>query len=304
MIFENLGEMIGRTPIVALSRLCRELPGRVLAKVEFMNPGGSVKDRAALSMLKQAESLGQLPPGATVIEPTSGNTGIALAMLCAARELRCVIVMPDSMSRERRQLMEAYGAEVLLTPGHLGMAGAVEAARELARRTPGSFLPDQFRNPANPEAHYLGTGPEIWADTGGNADIFVAGVGSGGTLTGAGRYLREKNPNIRIFAAEPANSPLLSQGRHGPHGIQGIGANFLPDALDVTLIDGVIPVSDEQAIETARLLAKKEGLLAGISSGAAVYAAMVLARREENAGKTVVTILPDTGQRYLGAGLF
>lgn len=304
MRFQNPEDLIGHTPMIRLNRLDPGLNACIWAKAELYNPGGSVKDRVARSMLDRAEAEGLLFPGATVIEPTSGNTGIALAMLCALRGYRCVIIMPDSMSRERQLLIEAYGAQVLLTPGDRGMAGAVEAAEALARRTPGSFIPNQFQNPANPAAHYAATGPEIWSDTGGNVDIFVSGIGTGGTLTGAGRFLREKNPGIRIVGVEPAASPLLSNGWAGVHSIQGIGANFLPPVLDATLMDEIIPVADTQAADTARLLARREGVLAGISSGAAVYAALTLARRQENAGCSIAVILSDTGRNYLTSGLF
>ena len=302
MFYEKFSDTIGHTPMVPLTRLASGL--RILAKLEFCNPGGSAKDRIARAMLDRAESEGILHPGATVIEPTSGNTGIALAMLCAQRGYRCVIVMPDSMSRERQFLIEAYGGEVILTPGALGMAGAMQEAENLVQKIPNSFVPNQFQNPANPTAHYATTGPEIWTDTGGAVDILVAGIGTGGTITGTGRYLKERSPNIRIVGVEPAASPLLSAGYAGKHEIQGIGANFVPDTLDLSVIDEIVAVTDAQALDTARLLARRAGILAGISSGAAVSAALVLARRSENAGKTIVTILPDTGERYSSTSVF
>ena len=302
MFYEKFSDTIGHTPMVPLTRLASGL--RILAKLEFCNPGGSAKDRIARAMLDQAEAEGKLLSGATVIEPTSGNTGIALAMLCAQRGYRCVIVMPDSMSRERQFLIEAYGGEVILTPGALGMAGAMQEAENLVQKIPNSFVPNQFQNPANPTAHYATTGPEIWTDTGGAVDILVAGIGTGGTITGTGRYLKERSPNIRIVGVEPAASPLLSAGYAGKHEIQGIGANFVPDTLDLSVIDEIVAVTDAQALDTARLLARRAGILAGISSGAAVSAALVLARRSENAGKTIVTILPDTGERYSSTSVF
>ena len=305
-IYTSLWELVGKTPLLQANNLQKSenLTCRLLLKLEGCNPGGSIKDRAALSMIQAAEEAGHLQPGAVIIEPTSGNTGIGLAWVARSRGYRAVIVMPDSMSPERRQLMESYGAKVVLTPGKLGMAGAVAEAQRLAKETLGSFIPDQFGNPANPLAHYRTTGPEIWEDSNGQVDILVAGVGTGGTITGTGRYLREKNPGIFIAAAEPADSPLLSQGKTGPHGLQGIGPNFLPEILDTKIYDQVIPVTQTQAESTARLLAKEEGVLAGISSGAALYAALTLGKRPENAGKTIVVILPDSGERYLSTGLF
>ena len=305
-IYTSLWELVGKTPMLQAKKLeeSESLACRLLLKLEGFNPGGSIKDRAALSMIQAAEEAGRLRPGAVIIEPTSGNTGIGLAWVARSRGYRAVIVMPDSMSPDRRQLMESYGAKVVLTPGKLGMAGAVAEARRLAAETPGSFLPDQFANPANPMAHYRTTGPEIWADTDGQVDILAAGVGTGGTITGAGRFLREKNPGILIAAAEPADSPLLSRGKTGPHGLQGIGPNFLPEILDTQIYDRVIPVSQNQAEDAARLLAREEGVLAGISSGAVLYAALTLGKLPENAGKTVVAILPDSGERYLSTGLF
>ena len=305
-LYPRAEDLVGRTPLLELGRLarCQGLKARVLAKLECFNPAGSVKDRAALAMVEDAERRGLLAPGGTVIEPTSGNTGIGLAWVAAVRGYRAIIVMPDSMSVERRQLMAAYGAQVVLTPGALGMQGAVDRARELAASIPGSFVPDQFANPANPQAHFDTTGPELWEDTGGRLDAFVAGVGTGGTITGVGRYLKGRDPGVRVIAVEPADSPLLSQGRTGPHGLQGIGPNFLPAALDTGVLDEVIPVTQEQACRAARLLRAREGLLAGISSGAALWAAMDLARRPEYAGRTIAVLLPDSGERYLSTGLF
>ena len=305
-LYPRAEDLVGRTPLLELGRLarCQGLRARVLAKLEFFNPAGSVKDRAALAMVEDAERRGLLAPGGTVIEPTSGNTGIGLAWVAAVRGYRAIIVMPDSMSVERRQLMAAYGAQVVLTPGALGMQGAVDRARELAASIPGSFVPDQFANPANPQAHFDTTGPELWADTGGRLDAFVAGVGTGGTITGVGRYLKGRDPGVRVIAVEPADSPLLSQGRTGPHGLQGIGPNFLPGTLDAALPDEIIPVTERDAYAAARLLRSREGLLAGISSGAALWAAMSLARRETWAGKTIVVLLPDGGERYLSTPLF
>ena len=305
-IYTSVDQLIGRTPLLELARLERQegLGARVLAKLEYLNPAGSVKDRVARAMLDDAEQRGIRKPGATVIEPTSGNTGIGLASVAAARGYQVVIVMPDTMSLERRQLMKAYGARLVLTPGAQGMAGAIQKAEELAAETPGSFIPGQFDNPANPAAHRAATGPEIWEDTDGEIDIFVAGVGTGGTITGVGGYLKEKDPAIRVVAVEPATSPLLSQGRSGPHGIQGIGANFVPGALDTGVYDEVIPVEDQDAYAAGRLLGRTEGVLAGISSGAALWAAIQLAKRPENKGRTIVVLLPDTGDRYLSTEMF
>ena len=305
-LYTSLAECVGNTPLLQANNLQKSenLTCRLLLKLEGFNPGGSCKDRAALSMIQAAEEAGLLQPGAVIIEPTSGNTGIGLAWVARSRGYRAVIVMPDSMSPERRQLMESYGAKVVLTPGRLGMSGAVAEAQRLAKETPGSFIPDQFGNPANPLAHYRTTGPEIWKDSDGQVDILVAGVGTGGTITGTGRFLREKNPHIFIAAAEPADSPLLSQGKTGPHGLQGMGPNFLPGILDTKIYDRVIPVTQIQAEDTARLLAREEGVLAGISSGAALYAALSLGKLPENAEKTMVVILPDSGERYLSMGLF
>ncbi len=305
-IYTSVDQLIGRTPLLELARLERQegLEARILAKLEYLNPAGSVKDRVAKAMLDDAEQRGILKPGATVIEPTSGNTGIGLASVAAARGYQVVIVMPDTMSLERRQLMKAYGARLVLTPGAQGMAGAIQKAEELAAETPGSFIPGQFDNPANPAAHRAATGPEIWEDTDGEIDIFVAGVGTGGTITGVGGYLKEKDPAIRVVAVEPAASPLLSQGRSGPHGIQGIGANFVPGVLDTGVYDEIIPVEDQDAYAAGRLLGRTEGVLAGISSGAALWAAIQLAKRPENKGRTIVVLLPDTGDRYLSTEMF
>ncbi len=299
-------QLVGHTPLLELKRLAagEHFAARLLAKLEFFNPAGSVKDRAALAMVQDAERRGLLSPGGTIIEPTSGNTGIGLAWVAAVRGYKAVIVMPDTMSVERRQLMAAYGAQVVLTPGALGMQGAVDRARALAQEIPGSFIPDQFNNHANPQAHREATGPEIWEDAGGQVDVFVAGVGTGGTITGAGGYLKQKNPSLRVVAVEPAASPLLSQGRTGPHGLQGIGPNFLPGALDAAIPDEIIPITEHDAYAAARLLRSREGLLVGISSGAALWAAMVLARREACEGKTIVVLLPDGGERYLSTPLF
>ena len=299
-------DLIGRTPLVSLSRLCSShgLSARIAAKLEFFNPAGSVKDRAALFMIEAAEAEGKLRPGSVIIEPTSGNTGIGLALVGALRGYRCIIVMPDSMSIERQKLMRAYGAEVELTPGAEGMAGAIARAEVLAREIPGAFIPDQFANPANARAHYETTGPEIWEDTDGCVDIFIAGVGTGGTLSGTGRYLKEQNPGVRILAVEPAGSPLLSGGKAGSHGLQGIGANFIPELLDRTVYDEVLPITEAEAYAAARKLCREEGILAGISSGAALAAAMQVAGRAENAGKSIVVLLPDTGMRYLSTDLF
>ena len=304
MIHTSIDTLIGRTPLLELGGIMKEydLPARLLAKLEFMNPGGSAKDRVALAMLNDAEKRGLLPPGGTVIEPTSGNTGIGLALVAATRGYKAIIVMPDTMSIERQKLMTAYGAQVVLTPGALGMQGSIEKAKELNRQIPGSFIPDQFSNPANPQAHFDTTGPEIWADTQGQVDAFVAGVGTGGTVTGVGRYLKEQNPHITVVAAEPADSPLLSRGISGPHGIQGIGANFVPEALDTTVYDRILPIALEDACAAARLVGKTDGILVGISSGAALHAAIETAKAMP--GKTVVVLLPDTGQRYLSTNLF
>ena len=305
-IYSSAQQLVGKTPILHLQNIQKEkaLAARLLVKLELFNPGGSVKDRVALAMIRDAEKRGLLTPGGTIIEPTSGNTGIGLAAMAAIQGYRAIIVMPDSMSVERQLLMQAYGAQVVLTPGQLGMTGAIEKAKELAQEIPGSFIPDQFCNPANAEAHFHTTGPEIWQDTDGNIDIFVAGVGTGGTVTGVGSYLKSQNPYVQIVAVEPAGSPLLSGGKAGPHGLQGIGANFIPDVLDQRVINSVITVTEEEAYAAAQLLGKREGILAGISSGAALHAAISLAQKPENAGKTIVALLPDTGDRYLSTALF
>lgn len=305
-IYRSAEALIGRTPLMEAAQLAKEegLKARLLVKLEGFNPGGSAKDRVGLAMIDDAERRGILKPGSVIIEPTSGNTGIGLAVVAAARGYRAIIVMPDSMSMERRMLMKAYGAELVLTPGSEGMKGAIARAEELAREIPDSFIPGQFDNPANPQAHYDATGPEIWADTDGEVDIFVAGVGTGGTVTGVGRYLKEKKPDVEIVAVEPAASPLLTQGIAGPHGIQGIGANFVPSVLDRKVIDEIIPVSDKDAMTAGRMMGRREGVLIGISSGACLYAAMELAKREENAGKTIVALMPDCGDRYLSTALY
>ncbi len=305
-IYTSAAGLIGRTPLLELTNLEKKygLKARILAKLEYLNPAGSVKDRIALAMIEDAEKKGLLTPQSVIIEPTSGNTGIGLASVAAARGYRIIIVMPDSMSVERRQLMKAYGAELVLTPGAQGMKGAIAKADELAAEIPHSFIPGQFVNSANPEAHYTTTGPEIWEDTDGTVDAFVAGVGTGGTITGIGRYLREKNPAVRIVAVEPKTSAVLSTGVAGKHGIQGIGAGFVPAVLDTGVYDEIIPVADEDAFATGRLVGKNEGVLVGISSGAAVWAALQLAQRPEMAGKTIVVLLPDTGDRYLSGPMF
>ena len=305
-IYTSVDQLIGRTPLLELTRIEQEenLPARILAKLECLNPAGSVKDRAAKAMIDDAEARGLLRPGAIIIEPTSGNTGIGLASVAATRGYRVIIVMPETMSIERRQLMGAYGAELVLTEGDKGMAGAIARAEELAREIPGSFLPGQFDNPANSAAHRSSTGPEIWEDTGGAVDIFVAGVGTGGTITGVEQYLKERNPAVRIAAVEPEGSPILSGGRPGPHQLQGIGAGFLPKVLDTSIYDEIISVSDEDAFAAGRQMGRSEGILVGISSGAALWAAIQLARRAENQGKTIVTLLPDSGDRYLSTPLF
>lgn len=305
-IYKNIEELIGKTPLLELTHLeeIHNLDARVLAKVEFLNPGGSAKDRVAKKMVEDAEAKGILKAGATIIEPTSGNTGIGLAVMAAARGYRAIIVMPDSMSMERRLLMSAFGAELVLTEGAKGMAGAIAKAEELVKEIPGAFIPGQFDNPANPQAHYESTGPEIYEDTDGKVDIFVAGIGTGGTITGVGRYLREKNPDVQIIGVEPASSPLLTEGRAGSHGLQGIGANFVPSILDTKLYNEIIPVKEEEAYAAGRAVAQKEGLLVGISSGAAIHAALEVAKRPENKGKNIVVLLPDTGDRYLSTPMF
>ena len=305
-IYTSVEQLIGRTPLLELTRLEEKLglKARVLAKLEYLNPAGSVKDRVARAMIDQAEKKGKLGPGSVIIEPTSGNTGIGLGAVAAARGYRLIIVMPDTMSMERRQLMKAYGAELVLTEGDKGMKGAIEKAGELAAGIPHSFVAGQFVNPANPEAHRLTTGPEIYEDTDGAVDIFVAGVGTGGTITGTGEYLKGKKPSVKVAAVEPKGSPVLSGGSGGNHGLQGIGAGFVPDVLNTKIYDEVITVSDEDAFATVRMMARSEGVLVGISSGAAAWAALELAKREENEGKMIVALLPDTGDRYLSAGLF
>ena len=305
-IYTSADQLIGRTPLLELTNIekAEHLEATILAKLEYLNPAGSVKDRIAKGIIDEAEKSGALKPGATLIEPTSGNTGIGLASVAAARGYKLIIVMPDTMSVERRQLIKAYGAELVLSEGAKGMAGAVEKARELAAQIPGSFIPGQFTNPANPKTHFETTGPEIYEDTDGKVDIFVAGVGTGGTVTGVGEYLKSKNPRTKIVAVEPAGSPLLSQGKAGPHKIQGIGANFVPQVLNTRVYDEVIPVADADAFTAGRLVGHKEGVLVGISSGAALWAAMTLAKRPENKGKTIVVLFPDTGDRYLSTPLF
>ena len=305
-VYTSITQLIGGTPLVELKNYEAEnkLEATILAKLEYFNPAGSVKDRIAKAMLDDAEAKGLLKPGATIIEPTSGNTGIGLASVAAARGYKIILTMPETMSVERRNLLKAYGAELVLTDGAKGMKGAIEKANELAAATPGSFIPGQFVNPANPAVHRATTGPEIWADTDGKVDIFVAGVGTGGTLTGVGEYLKAQNPNVKIVAVEPAGSPVLCKGVAGPHKIQGIGAGFVPDTLNTKIYDEIIPVENDDAFKTGRAIARKEGVLIGISSGAAVYAATVLAQRPENKGKTIVALLPDTGDRYLSTPLF
>lgn len=303
IVTNSILDSIGNTPLVRINRSA-EGDVRLLAKLESFNPMGSVKDRVAWAMITDAERHSLLKPGATVIEPTSGNTGIGLAFVCAVRGYRLVLTMPETMSAERRRILQALGAEVILTPGDLGMKGAVEEARRLLAATPGAFMPNQFENPANPRIHEQTTGPEIWRDTDGEVDVLVAGIGTGGTITGTGRFLRSRNPNLQIIGVEPAGSPLLSEGKTGKHRIQGIGAGFIPAVLDQGLLDEVIAVSDADAAETARRLAREEGIFAGISSGAAVWAAFQVAKREENAGKTIVVVLPDTGERYLSTDLW
>lgn len=303
-IAQNLTELIGYTPLLQLNRVGAGLPARVVAKLESFNPAGSVKDRIGCAMIKDAEQQGLLEPGSVIVEPTSGNTGVALAFVAAARGYRLILTMPDTMSIERRKLLDAYGAELVLTPGAQGMPGAIRKAEELVARIPGAFMPQQFRNPANPAIHRQTTAEEIWADTDGLLDVVVAGVGTGGTVTGLGQVLKERRPLLQVVAVEPYDSPVLSGGAPGPHKLQGIGAGFVPEVLERDLIDEVFRVKNEEAFETSRLLAREEGLLVGISSGAAAFTALRVARREENEGKLVVAILPDTGERYLSTALF
>ena len=305
-IYMSADQLIGGTPLLELKHIeaAEDLKARVLVKLEYFNPAGSVKDRVARAMIDDAEARGLLKPGATIIEPTSGNTGIGLCMVAAARGYDIIIVMPETMSMERRQLMKAYGAKLVLTEGAKGMKGAIAKADELAKEIENSFVPAQFDNPANPKAHYEATGPEIWQDTDGKVDIFVAGVGTGGTVTGVGKYLKEQNPAVKVVAVEPADSPVLSKGQSGPHKIQGIGAGFVPKVLDTQVYDEIITVTNDDAFATGRTIGLKEGVLVGISSGAAAWAAIQLAKRPENAGKTIVALLPDTGDRYLSTPLF
>ena len=305
-IYSSADQLIGHTPLLELSHIEKEnnLQAKIVAKLEYFNPAGSVKDRIAKAMIDDAEASGKLKPGSVIIEPTSGNTGIGLASVAAARGYRIIIVMPETMSIERRQLMKAYGAELVLTEGAKGMKGAIARATELSQEIPNSFIPGQFVNPANPAAHKATTGPEIWEDTDGNVDIFVAGVGTGGTVTGVGEFLKSKNPNVKVVAVEPESSPVLSKGTAGPHKIQGIGAGFVPDTLNTSVYDEVLPVKNEDAFAAGKAIAKAEGILVGISSGAALHAAIELAKRPENKGKTIVALLPDSGDRYLSTPLF
>ena len=305
-IYKSITELVGSTPLLELTNYTKNngLNAKIIAKVEYFNPAGSVKDRIAKAIIEDYEEKGILKAGATIIEPTSGNTGIGLAAISAAKGYRLIITLPDTMSVERRSLIKAYGAELVITDGSKGMKGAIEKAEELHKEIPGSVIAGQFINPANPKAHYLTTGPEIWKDTDGKVDIFVSGIGTGGTISGTGKYLKEKNPNIKVVGVEPKGSPVLTEGHAGPHGIQGIGAGFVPDTLDTTVYDEVIAVTNEDAYKTGKAIAQNDGILVGISSGAAVYAATELAKRPENAGKTIVVLLPDTGDRYLSTPLF
>ena len=305
-IYTSAAQLIGKTPLLELTNIAKNdsLKATLLVKLEGRNPAGSAKDRVALSMVLDAEEKGILKPGSVIIEPTSGNTGIGLCSVAAARGYKCIIVMPDSMSMERRLLMTAFGGELVLTPGAGGMSAAIAKAEELAKEIPGSWIAGQFVNPANPKAHYLTTGPEIWEDTDGHVDIFVAGIGTGGTITGTGKYLKEKNPQVKIVGVEPADSPLITTGKAGPHGIQGIGANFIPEILDTGILDEVVTVTTEAAYAAGRRMGTEEGILAGISAGAALHAALELAKKEENAGKTIVALLPDSGDRYLTTPMY
>lgn len=305
-IYKNALELIGKTPLIELTNIEKELglKAKLVAKVEFFNPAGSVKDRIAKAMVEKAEKEGLISEGATLIEATSGNTGIGLASVAASKGYRAILTMPETMSVERRNLLKAYGAEIVLTPGKLGMKGAIAKAEELVKETPNSFIPSQFENTANPEIHYQTTGPEVFQDSDGSVDLFVAGVGTGGTLSGTGKYLKEVKPEVKVVAVEPATSPVLSKGQAGPHGIMGIGAGFVPATLDTSIYDEIITVENEEAYDKGRLVAKKEGLLVGISSGAALHAAIQLAKREENEGKTIVVLFPDTGERYLSTPMF
>ena len=305
-IYTSAAQLIGRTPLLELTNIQKrdQIPCRILVKLEGQNPAGSVKDRVALSMINDAEEKGLLKPDSVIIEPTSGNTGIGLCSVAAARGYRCIICMPDSMSVERRRLMLAFGAELVLTPGKDGMKGAIDKAEALSKEIPGSFVPGQFVNPANPQAHYRTTGPEIYADTDGQVDVFISGIGTGGTVTGTGRYLKEKNPNVKVIGLEPAASPVLTSGYAGPHGIQGIGANFKPDTLDTSVLDEIMTVETEDAYTAGRRLGREEGILCGISSGAAIWAALEIAKRPESAGKTIVAILPDAGDKYLSTPMY
>mgnify|MGYP000192424759 CR=1 FL=1 len=303
-IAKNILELIGNTPLVQINKLNDNCVAKIAVKVESFNPAGSIKDRPALNMIEDAERKGIINKETVIIEPTSGNMGVGLALACAVKGYKVIFTMPETMSVERRNLLKAYGAKVVLTDGKAGMKGAIAKAQELAAATPNSFIPSQFENPSNPQAHYESTGPEIWKDTEGKVDIFVAGVGTGGTVSGTGKYLKDQNPNVKVVAVEPATSPVLSQGHAGPHGIQGIGAGFVPNTLDTSVYDEVFTVTNEQAYETGRLIAHNEGMLVGISSGAATYAAIQIAKRTENKGKTIVVLLPDTGERYLSTPMF